>query len=210
MIICYTQFLCLVQPSSPRNITHAIPRHGMSVYLVSVWWEAPVDDGGAEVSSYTISVRTDGMADSTIGTTNSTSQVVSLQYNKKYVLRITATNCNWIGLPASLDICEGSRCLQSYKAICNLTVYIFYWYVASCGLPSPPANGTIEPYNSTEVGAEVQYHCDEGHTPREWRTSECQENGTWTPNPALLNCAMGMHMFHIKSMKNIFQKCRGM
>jgi len=63
--------------------------------------------------------------------------------------------------------------------------------VVSCGLPSPPANGTIEPYSSTQVGAEVQYHCDEGHTPREWRTSQCQENGSWAPDPALLNCTIG-------------------
>ena len=64
--------------------------------------------------------------------------------------------------------------------------------IVSCGHPSPSVSGTIEPYNSTQEGAEVQYHCDEGYTPREWRTSQCQENGTWAPDPALLNCALGV------------------
>ena len=62
----------------------------------------------------------------------------------------------------------------------------------SCGCPSPPANGTIEPYSSTQEGAVLQFHCDEGHTPREWMTSQCQESGSWMPDPALLNCTIGM------------------
>ena len=33
---------------------------------------------------------------------------------------------------------------------------------------------------------------DESHTPREWRTSQCLENGSWAPDPALLNCALGV------------------
>jgi len=73
----------------------------------------------------------------------------------------------------------------------NLSSYKYIYNAVGCGHPSPPANGTIEPYSSTQVGAEVQYHCDEGHTPREWRTSQCQENGSWAPDPALDNCALG-------------------
>ena len=62
----------------------------------------------------------------------------------------------------------------------------------SCGNPFPPANGIIEHYSRTQVGSEVQYRCSEGYTPREWRTSLCQENGMWTPDPALLNCSTGV------------------
>lgn len=91
-----------------------------------VWWEAPSDDGGAGVSSYTINVRTEGMADSNITTTNSTLQVVPLQYNKKYMVRIAARNCNGIGQHTSLNICEGSSCMQLYKALFDLTVYFSY------------------------------------------------------------------------------------
>ena len=63
----------------------------------------------------------------------------------------------------------------------------------SCALPSSPANGSIEAYNSTQVGTEIQFHCDEGFIPTEWRTAQCQQNGTWTPEPTLLNCSVGMH-----------------
>ena len=73
----------------------------------------------------------------------------------------------------------------------KVTSLLFLQPVVSCGHPFPPANGTIELYSSTQEGAEVQYHCDEGHTPREWRTSHCQENGTWAPDPALLDCTFG-------------------
>ena len=69
---------------------------------------------------------------------------------------------------------------------CPLMSILYTIYNAvGCGRPFPPANGTIELYSSTQEGAETQFHCDEGHTPREWKTSQCQENRSWTPDPLL-------------------------
>ena len=40
---------------------------------------------------------------------------------------------------------------------------------------------------STEEGAQIQFHCDEGYTPSQWNTSQCT-NTTWSPDPLLLHC----------------------
>ena len=50
---------------------------------------------------------------------------------------------------------------------------------AGCGQPSAPVNGSIEEYRSTEEGAEIQFHCDEGYT----------QDSMWSPDPQLLHCS---------------------
>ena len=86
--------------------------------------------------------------------------------------------------------------------ICPFTII---YNAVGCGRPFPPVNGIIEPYSSTQEGAEIQYHCEEGHTPREWKTSQCQENGMWAPDPLLI-CTIGI--FHTKCLKNNKIHCK--
>ena len=69
----------------------------------------------------------------------------------------------------------------------------FLLFLVSCAPPFPPANGSIEAYNSTQVGIKVQFHCDEGYIPTEWKTAQCQRNGTWTQKPSVLNCTVGKY-----------------
>ena len=58
----------------------------------------------------------------------------------------------------------------------------------NCTTPTHPINGTIEPYDFTQVGAIIQFHCNKSYAPTKWRIAECQLNGTWAPDPARLIC----------------------
>ena len=63
----------------------------------------------------------------------------------------------------------------------------------SCEVPTPPQNGSIEPYQSTLVGAEIFFMCAPGFVPtgrmRANSTSDgITVDGTWTPDPAALVC----------------------
>ena len=60
-----------------------------------------------------------------------------------------------------------------------------------CGPPVVPHHGSLENYTSTTEGSEVFYSCDQ-HLVLEGRMrAVCTRNG-WTPNPADLNCSVGM------------------
>ena len=71
----------------------------------------------------------------------------------------------------------------------------------TCSSPTHPINGSIEPYNCTQAGAVIQFHCDKGFVPQKWRTAECQLNGTWAPDPAQLICKRKPHQYPF--LKNI-------
>ena len=59
---------------------------------------------------------------------------------------------------------------------------------AGCSAPLAPVSGSIEEYSSTDEGAEIQFHCHDGYTPTEWKTSHCL-NSTWSPDPLVLECS---------------------
>ena len=58
----------------------------------------------------------------------------------------------------------------------------------SCGDPTPPSKGSIGDYESTAEGAKVNYQCDVGLIPGGEMMSTCLTNGTWSPDPAELQC----------------------
>ena len=89
-------------------MTYNITSYLVDEYLVKVQWEAPSDDGGVDVSSYIITMATEGTVKDTVEVTNSTSQVVSLQYNKNYMFEVAAVNCNGPGQYASFSISAGT------------------------------------------------------------------------------------------------------
>ena len=60
-----------------------------------------------------------------------------------------------------------------------------------CGPPVASQNGSLESYTDTTNGSEVFYSCDPGLVPVGKMRSVCTENG-WNPNPADLNCTVGM------------------
>ena len=58
----------------------------------------------------------------------------------------------------------------------------------SCGDPRPPSNGSIGDYESTVEGTEVSYQCDDGLIPGGEIVTTCLADGTWSPDPAELEC----------------------
>ena len=77
-----------------------------------------------------------------------------------------------------------------------------YSSVVNCRAPSPPADGSIDPYTSTVQGARVTFQCDEGFSPSGLMTSVCQAGGNWEPDPATTVCSTsGIIMIHIASIE---------
>ena len=87
-------------------------------------------------------------------------------------------------------------------SLSSLFLQTFFPPSAGCGRPSAPVNGSIEEYRSTEEGAEIQFHCDEGYTPNEWNTSQCQDS-MWSPDPQLLHCTSLTCKHNILHVRNV-------
>ena len=60
-----------------------------------------------------------------------------------------------------------------------------------CGPPVAPQRGSLESYTVTTEGSKVFYSCDLHLVPEGRMRTVCTRNG-WTPNPADLNCSVGM------------------
>ena len=63
-----------------------------------------------------------------------------------------------------------------------------YAYVANCGVPTPPDNGTFVNYTSTVEGSALLYQCNQGFGPVGEMTAVCAANGSWNPDPADVTC----------------------
>ena len=61
-------------------------------------------------------------------------------------------------------------------------------YVANCGVPRPPDNGSIVNYTSTVEGSTLFYQCNPGFGPVDEMTAVCAANGSWSPDPADVTC----------------------
>ena len=72
-----------------------------------------------------------------------------------------------------------------------LTICPMMSTTVDCGPPTTPWNGSLESYSDTTEGSVVLYRCDPGLVPEEKMRTMCTENG-WSPNPADLNCFLGI------------------
>ena len=63
--------------------------------------------------------------------------------------------------------------------------------LVDCSAPDPPMNGTLGNYSHTEVGATVQFWCNEGFHPPDVRDSVCSNQGMWDPLPQKHKCTLG-------------------
>ena len=51
------------------------------------------------------------------------------------------------------------------------------------------ANGVVtEPFNNTQFGATIKFHCEEGLVPVDVLEAVCGRTGVWHPNPANHHC----------------------
>ena len=58
----------------------------------------------------------------------------------------------------------------------------------NCSEPTPPTDGSTEPYQNTTEGAEIFFRCNSMFVPSTRMTATCTSNGMWTPDPADLTC----------------------
>ena len=65
-----------------------------------------------------------------------------------------------------------------------------------CGPPPAPRNVSLESYTNTTEGSVVFYSCDPGLVPERRMMSLCTGSG-WSPNPAVLNCSVGMFKWQV-------------
>ncbi len=67
---------------------------------------------------------------------------------------------------------------------------MIFFIIVSCGVPAPPRNGYIETYNSTTVGAQIAFQCNQSYLPLPVVTAICDESGMWMPVPGDLDCVL--------------------
>jgi len=73
-------------------------------------------------------------------------------------------------------------------------------YLAGCGDPVPPANGSFITFTSAAVGSQVLCSCDQGFLPVELINSACASDLNWSTNPAEFSCREpGMKPMDIRS-----------
>ena len=87
-------------------------------------WEAPSDDGGVGVSSYSVTMTEEGTVFISYELTYGTSQDVYLQYNRDYVFEVAATNCNGTGQHSSSNITAGNRLI--YTVLGSACTYLCF------------------------------------------------------------------------------------
>ena len=92
-------------PSSPLN-TRNFTEFSRDDYTVRLQWDAPLSDGGAPVSSYTIT-RTDISSTSEHTSDLSYTLDIPVEYNTLVTVSIAANNCAGEGPSASVEIYAG-------------------------------------------------------------------------------------------------------
>ena len=154
-----------------------------------VRWERPQHDGGVEIDDYTLSLHQEDHQTVYQTTTESLELPLPLHYSTVYSLSITANNCAGTSPPVTVTSMEGKWQEVCVYHNCGFMT-IFPINPAGCQAPSPPVDGSIDEYRSTEEGAEIQFTCTtHGPTPNEWIVSQCL-NSSWSPDPRELVCAL--------------------
>ena len=64
----------------------------------------------------------------------------------------------------------------------------FFLPPVNCSDPTPPTDGSIDPYQNTTEGAEIFFRCNPMFVPSTRMTATCASNSMWTPDPADLTC----------------------
>jgi hypothetical protein len=118
------------RPSSPYNITVKTDGYQTDNFSIIISWESREDE---VVDEYRILTNTTTQS---ITTTNTT-VVLEGVYNIPLEIRVSAINCAGTSAEVTEEV-----------------------FVAGCGPPSPPVNGSVGEWTSSRVGAQVTYSCD--------------------------------------------------
>ena len=81
--------------------------------------------------------------------------------------------------------------ILQYLGLGNLGINIYTLHFPSpvnCSDPTPPMDGSIDPYQNTTEGAEILSTCNPGFIPAGRMRAVCGVDGRWNPDPATLVC----------------------
>ena len=65
---------------------------------------------------------------------------------------------------------------------------LIFFPSVNCSDPTPPIDGSIDPYQNTTEGAEILFMCNPMFVPTERMTAVCGADQRWSPDPADLVC----------------------
>ena len=94
-------------PSSPQNLGYHVQHYGPHNVTVTVQWEYPEFDGGVPLDNYTIS------GTNIMTTTSQINATLTLPYNARQTIEVTAANCIGTSRMAMLIYFEGEASFES-------------------------------------------------------------------------------------------------
>ena len=73
---------------------------------------------------------------------------------------------------------------------CSVTSILLTIHLSlvNCSDPTPPMDGSIDPYQNTTEGAVISFRCDPGLVPAGRMNTICESDGRWIPDPATTVC----------------------
>ena len=77
----------------------------------------------------------------------------------------------------------------------------------NCSDPTAPGNGSIENYQNTTEGAEIQFGCNPQYSPAGRMMAVCTQDGRWDPDPATLVCTGELNLQYIDYVSNPNHSC---
>ena len=71
----------------------------------------------------------------------------------------------------------------------------FFLSTVNCSDPTPPTDGSIDPYQNTTEGAVIHFRCSPGFVPTGRMTAVCGADQRWNPDPAGHRCICEYHTY---------------
>ena len=93
-------------PSPPLGFRHTVESSSPDDVVVSVEWDSPSNNGGADIDNYTVTISPEAQLSDTVVSTTTVTATVS--YNVTYMVDVVATNCagNSAHPTYSFNVCE--------------------------------------------------------------------------------------------------------
>ena len=80
----------------------------------------------------------------------------------------------------TMDIyyCKSNALLYIFQPICSTSLLS----PVNCSDPTPPTDGSTDPYQNTTEGAEIFFRCNPGFVPARRMRAVCGADGRWNPD----------------------------
>ncbi|XP_064401086.1 uncharacterized protein LOC135347119 isoform X2 [Halichondria panicea] len=151
-------------PGPPSIIRHSTLNTSANEVSVSVQWNPPIENGGRDDLTYTVTISPLAQLSTTVLT--STSVTVTSQYNVDYIVSVVATNC------------AGSSTTAEHN-----------FRIGSCPALTNPMNGAFEPVASRLPGSTVTIQCGDGYVSAVTMVT-CEGTLMWSPDPEAIECTL--------------------